>query len=102
MEYTGEVISQAEKNSSLRGIGQDGDVYFQEFYDYPQQSVIDSQLQGNPAWFISHICGEANLKFATWWTEGVPCCALVAQTPIAPGDEYLASYNMIQDSLHNS
>eukprot|EP00961_Rhodomonas_salina_P212371 2867566-Rhodomonas_salina.1 len=76
MEYTGEVISRAEKDTRLRAIGPDGHSYFQEFYDYTPQSCIDSKFYGSPARFINHVCGEANIKFETWWSDGVPRCAM--------------------------
>eukprot|EP00961_Rhodomonas_salina_P210986 2849359-Rhodomonas_salina.2 len=82
MEYRGEIITLAQKNKRLEKIGVNDPVYFQEFDRCSAVIVVDARTYGSPARFVNHTCGEANLRFATWWTDGIPRCVLEAQREI--------------------
>ena len=102
LEYRGDIITEKQKNAKLERIGPAAPVYFQEFANCHPNYCVDAEHYGTIARFVNHRCGEPNLRFETWWTDGTPRCVLEAQTDIHPGDIYTVAYHMIQDRHHHS
>lgn len=117
MEYTGEIITQAEcetrmtekykDNEVSHGVSRSSyfsgaDKYFKCYYlmAFDQNMIIDATT-GSIARFVNHSCAP-NCRMEKWIVHGQPRMALFAgEKPIMTGDELTYDYNFDPFSAKN-
>lgn len=91
VEYTGEVISQAEMQSRLKSEYKGTKNFY--FLSLGKGLVIDSGMRGSAARFVNHSC-DPNSQMQKWYVNGHPRIGLFAGSQgIAAGTEITYDYN---------
>ncbi|KAI9374679.1 hypothetical protein BJX61DRAFT_274458 [Aspergillus egyptiacus] len=90
VEYTGEIITQAECEKRMRTIYKKNDCYYLMYFD--QNMIIDA-TRGSIARFVNHAC-QPNCRMEKWTVAGKPRMALFAgDRGIMTGEELTYDYN---------
>lgn len=98
MEYTGEIITQAECERRMNEKYKDNECYYLMAFD--QNMIIDATT-GSIARFVNHSCNP-NCRMEKWIVGGQPRMALFAgDRPIMTGDELTYDYNFDPFSAKN-
>ncbi|KNG85872.1 putative histone-lysine N-methyltransferase (Ash1) [Aspergillus nomiae NRRL 13137] len=98
VEYTGEIITQAECEKRMRTIYKKNECYYLMYFD--QNMIIDA-TRGSIARFVNHSC-EPNCRMEKWTVAGKPRMALFAgDRGIMTGDELTYDYNFDPYSQKN-
>ncbi|KAL1998203.1 hypothetical protein VTN02DRAFT_6658 [Thermoascus thermophilus] len=98
VEYTGEIITQAECESRMRTIYKNNECYYLMYFD--QNMIIDA-TRGSIARFVNHSC-EPNCRMEKWTVAGKPRMALFAgDRGIMTGEELTYDYNFDPFSQKN-
>ncbi|KAL2853915.1 hypothetical protein BJY01DRAFT_50377 [Aspergillus pseudoustus] len=98
VEYTGEIITQAECEKRMRTIYKKNECYYLMYFD--QNMIIDA-TRGSIARFVNHAC-EPNCRMEKWTVAGKPRMALFAgDRGIMTGEELSYDYNFDPYSLKN-
>ncbi|KAK7743780.1 hypothetical protein SLS53_003799 [Cytospora paraplurivora] len=98
MEYTGEIITQAECERRMNEKYKDNECYYLMAFD--QNMIIDATT-GSIARFVNHSCSP-NCRMEKWIVHGQPRMALFAgDRPIMTGDELTYDYNFDPFSAKN-
>ncbi|POS77243.1 histone-lysine N-methyltransferase ASH1L [Diaporthe helianthi] len=98
MEYTGEIITQAECETRMNEKYKDNECYYLMAFD--QNMIIDATT-GSIARFVNHSCAP-NCRMEKWIVHGQPRMALFAgPRPIMTGDELTYDYNFDPFSAKN-
>ncbi|PIG83659.1 histone-lysine N-methyltransferase (Ash1) [Aspergillus arachidicola] len=98
VEYTGEIITQAECEKRMRTIYKNNECYYLMYFD--QNMIIDA-TRGSIARFVNHSC-EPNCRMEKWTVAGKPRMALFAgDRGIMTGDELTYDYNFDPYSQKN-
>ncbi|KAJ0123406.1 histone-lysine n-methyltransferase [Diaporthe amygdali] len=98
MEYTGEIITQAECENRMNEKYKDNECYYLMAFD--QNMIIDATT-GSIARFVNHSCAP-NCRMEKWIVGGQPRMALFAgEKPIMTGDELTYDYNFDPFSAKN-
>ncbi|KAI3397321.1 hypothetical protein diail_10978 [Diaporthe ilicicola] len=98
MEYTGEIITQAECETRMNEKYKDNECYYLMAFD--QNMIIDATT-GSIARFVNHSCAP-NCRMEKWIVGGQPRMALFAgERPIMTGDELTYDYNFDPFSAKN-
>lgn len=98
MEYTGEIITQAECETRMTEKYKDNECYYLMAFD--QNMIIDATT-GSIARFVNHSCAP-NCRMEKWIVHGQPRMALFAgERPIMTGDELTYDYNFDPFSAKN-
>ncbi|BDD63353.1 hypothetical protein MAP00_008253 [Monascus purpureus] len=98
VEYTGEIITQAECERRMRTVYKNNDCYYLMYFD--QNMIIDA-TRGSIARFVNHSC-EPNCRMEKWTVSGKPRMALFAGSRgIMTGDELSYDYNFDPYSQKN-
>ncbi|RHZ70508.1 hypothetical protein CDV55_101453 [Aspergillus turcosus] len=98
VEYTGEIITQAECEKRMRTIYKNNECYYLMYFD--QNMIIDA-TRGSIARFVNHSC-EPNCRMEKWTVAGKPRMALFAgDHGIMTGEELTYDYNFDPYSQKN-
>ncbi|KAL4754768.1 hypothetical protein BDW72DRAFT_165256 [Aspergillus terricola var. indicus] len=98
VEYTGEIITQAECEKRMRTIYKKNECYYLMYFD--QNMIIDA-TRGSIARFVNHGC-EPNCRMEKWTVAGKPRMALFAgDRGIMTGEELTYDYNFDPYSQKN-
>ncbi|KAL2860232.1 hypothetical protein BJX68DRAFT_80653 [Aspergillus pseudodeflectus] len=98
VEYTGEIITQAECEKRMRTIYKKNECYYLMYFD--QNMIIDA-TRGSIARFVNHAC-EPNCRMEKWTVAGKPRMALFAgDRGIMTGEELSYDYNFDPYSQKN-
>ncbi|KAE8379233.1 hypothetical protein BDV26DRAFT_260039 [Aspergillus bertholletiae] len=98
VEYTGEIITQAECEKRMRTIYKKNECYYLMYFD--QNMIIDA-TRGSIARFVNHSC-EPNCRMEKWTVAGKPRMALFAgDRGIMTGEELTYDYNFDPYSQKN-
>ncbi|KAE8351495.1 hypothetical protein BDV28DRAFT_149943 [Aspergillus coremiiformis] len=98
VEYTGEIITQAECEKRMRTIYKNNECYYLMYFD--QNMIIDA-TRGSIARFVNHSC-EPNCRMEKWTVAGKPRMALFAgDRGIMTGEELTYDYNFDPYSQKN-
>ncbi|KAF7164410.1 hypothetical protein CNMCM6106_000962 [Aspergillus hiratsukae] len=98
VEYTGEIITQAECEKRMRTIYKHNECYYLMYFD--QNMIIDA-TRGSIARFVNHSC-EPNCRMEKWTVAGKPRMALFAgDHGIMTGEELTYDYNFDPYSQKN-
>ncbi|GFF95160.1 histone-lysine N-methyltransferase ash1 [Aspergillus udagawae] len=98
VEYTGEIITQAECEKRMRTIYKNNECYYLMYFD--QNMIIDA-TRGSIARFVNHSC-EPNCRMEKWTVAGKPRMALFAgDHGIMTGEELSYDYNFDPYSQKN-
>ncbi|CAN8100078.1 unnamed protein product [Discula destructiva] len=98
MEYTGEIITEAECERRMNEKYKDNECYYLMAFD--QNMIIDATT-GSIARFVNHSC-DPNCRMEKWIVHGQPRMALFAgEKPIMTGDELTYDYNFDPFSAKN-
>ncbi|KAJ4386198.1 hypothetical protein N0V93_009091 [Gnomoniopsis smithogilvyi] len=98
MEYTGEIITEAECERRMNEKYKDNECYYLMAFD--QNMIIDATT-GSIARFVNHSC-DPNCRMEKWIVHGQPRMALFAgDKPIMTGEELTYDYNFDPFSAKN-
>ncbi|KAL3472630.1 hypothetical protein BJX99DRAFT_235044 [Aspergillus californicus] len=98
VEYTGEIITQAECEKRMRTLYKKNQCYYLMYFD--QNMIIDA-TRGSIARFVNHAC-EPNCRMEKWTVAGKPRMALFAgDRGIMTGEELTYDYNFDPYSQKN-
>ncbi|KAK3298168.1 uncharacterized protein B0H64DRAFT_67226 [Chaetomium fimeti] len=98
MEYTGEIITEAECERRMNEEYKDNECYYLMSFD--QNMIIDATT-GSIARFVNHSCSP-NCRMIKWIVAGQPRMALFAgDRPIMTGEELTYDYNFDPFSAKN-
>lgn len=98
VEYTGEIITQAECEKRMRTIYKNNECYYLMYFE--QNMIIDA-TRGSIARFVNHSC-EPNCRMEKWTVAGKPRMALFAgDHGIMTGEELTYDYNFDPYSQKN-
>ncbi|KAK4143560.1 uncharacterized protein C8A04DRAFT_12235 [Dichotomopilus funicola] len=98
MEYTGEIITEAECERRMNEVYKDNECYYLMSFD--QNMIIDATT-GSIARFVNHSCSP-NCRMIKWIVSGQPRMALFAgDRPIMTGEELTYDYNFDPFSAKN-
>ncbi|KAB8236798.1 putative histone-lysine N-methyltransferase (Ash1) [Aspergillus alliaceus] len=98
VEYTGEIITQAECEKRMRSLYKNNECYYLMYFD--QNMIIDA-TRGSIARFVNHSCAP-NCRMEKWTVAGKPRMALFAgDRGIMTGEELTYDYNFDPYSQKN-
>ncbi|KKK21724.1 hypothetical protein P175DRAFT_0434623 [Aspergillus ochraceoroseus IBT 24754] len=98
VEYTGEIITQAECEKRMRTVYKKNECYYLMYFD--QNMIIDA-TRGSMARFVNHSC-QPNCRMEKWTVAGKPRMALFAgDRGIMTGEELTYDYNFDPYSQKN-